>query len=218
VTDPHPDGSGNLARRAAFVALGAEHHALAAEELATTGLERRGTVRRMLQCHRDAARILAEAVDVVAQVYGLRALGIHGQTAKKADGAEYALLSLRNPDALLLDATEFVEAAVQQLTEAYATTKKYPGLTVARRPDELRTVLASTASAVRSLTAEATARGLDADDTDAVLTALHELESRTCRTASAQFAGPTAEDVTAAILSNPVIARAAAAALARATP
>ncbi|MER0443156.1 hypothetical protein ABR738_00950 [Streptomyces sp. Edi4] len=44
---------------------------------------------------------------------------------------------------------------------------------------------------------------------------LGTLEDRVCRVVPAQAAGPTAEDVSAAILANPEIARAAAAALER---
>ncbi|WP_431984152.1 hypothetical protein [Streptomyces qinglanensis] len=53
-----------------------------------------------------------------------------------------------------------------------------------------------------------------AQDYDATQALLARLEDRVCHTVPAQAAGPSAEEVAAAIRADPVVARAAAAALA----
>ncbi|MCT9094229.1 hypothetical protein N4G70_36120 [Streptomyces sp. ASQP_92] len=204
---------------AAFQALGAEHQALAAEEQETTAAERRGTVRRMVQSITYAARTVAESVEQVATIYGLRAFGISQQRAKDADGANYsALLSIGDAEELLYETAAYVQAAAQRLGEAYQPTKKHPGLARARRPQEMRTVLTKLGAALTALSAEVVERNLtdDAGEFDRCIAFLVTLEERVCRVVPAQASGPSAEDVTAAILADPEIARAAAAALERA--
>ncbi|MFE3121654.1 hypothetical protein [Streptomyces niveus] len=204
---------------AAFEALGAEHEALKAEEQEATAAERRGTVRRMIQCVTDASRTLVCSTDELAKAYGLREFGINRQMAKGADGHDYSpLLAIGDPDEALYETVTYVEAAVQRLREAYKQTKKYPTLAVARRPQEMRDVLSSLRGALTGLSAELVARhpAEDAGQLDPCIASLSELETRTCGVVPAQASGPTADAVTAAILADPDIARAAAAALERA--
>jgi hypothetical protein len=80
----------------------------------------------------------------------------------------------------------------------------------------MRTAPRALRDAVAALRAEFTVRDQpgDADDWAAAAGRLEELESRVCRAVPAQGPGPTADEVTAAILTHPEIARAAAAALA----
>ncbi|GGN64186.1 hypothetical protein GCM10012285_66010 [Streptomyces kronopolitis] len=202
----------------AFENLGAEHQVLTAEERETTAAERRGTVRRMIQSHTDANRTLVHSVDRVATVYGLREFGINRQMAKGVEGGDYSpLLALGDPDELLYETATYVQAVVRRLNEAYKPTKKYPNLATARRPQEMKKVLSSLRAALTGLCAELVARDLTEDtaEFDPCIAALGELEGRVCRVVPAQASGPTAEDVTAAILADPEIARAAAAALER---
>ncbi|WP_371647836.1 MULTISPECIES: hypothetical protein [unclassified Streptomyces] len=220
---------------AAFESLGAEHQALTAEEKETTAKERQGTVRRMVQSITDASRTLVHAVNLLAQVHGMRALGIGNQMAKDADGRAYSpLFALGNPDELLYETASCVQVVARRLSEAYQPTKKYPSLATARKPQEMKTVLSSLRTALTGLCVELTARNLTQDaaesdeptdpdltegivEFDECIAFLDELESRTCVVLPAQAAGPTADDVTAAILASPDIARAAAAALERAS-
>jgi hypothetical protein len=202
----------------AFKALGAEHQALTAEEKETTATERRGTVRRMIQSLADASRTLGHTVDEVAKVYGLREFGINRQMAVGADDCVYSpLLTVGDPDERLYETATYVEAAAQRLGEAYTPTKKYPGLAIARRPQEMRTVLSSLRGALTGLSTELVARNLTEEDGefDACIASLGELEIQVCSVVPAQASGPTADAVTAAILADPEIARAAAAALGR---
>ncbi|WP_406347001.1 hypothetical protein [Streptomyces sp. NBC_00648] len=205
---------------AAFESLGAEHQALTAEEKETTAKERQGTVRRMIQSITDASRTLIHAVNLVAQVYGMRALGIDNQMAKDADGRVYSpLLTPGNPDEMLDETASYAKVVAQRLNETYQPTKKDPGLATARQPQEMKAVLSSLRTSLTGLCAELTARDLmeDAAEFDECITFLDELESRTCHVVPAQAVWPTADDVTAAILASPDIARAAAAALERAS-
>ncbi|MFC9033686.1 hypothetical protein [Streptomyces arboris] len=198
----------------AFENLGAEHQALTEEEKEATATERRGTVRRMLQSITDAGRILAHSVDLVATVHGLRELGVREQMAKGADGSAYSpLLTVGASDEKLYDAAMYIEAATQRLVEAYKQTKKYPALAKARRPHEMRTVLSSLRGALTGLSAELAARGLTEGSTEYELciAKLGELEAWACTAVPAQASEPTVDEVIAAILANPVIARAAAA-------
>ncbi|MFJ2819067.1 hypothetical protein [Streptomyces sp. NPDC087294] len=55
----------------------------------------------------------------------------------------------------------------------------------------------------------------DPDEFDPCIALLGKLETRTCSAVPARTSGPTADAVTAAILADPEIARAAAAALER---
>lgn len=178
----------------------------------------------MIQSVTDAGRTLAHSVDLVATVFGMRALGIRGQMAKGADGVDYSpLLSSGNPDEVLYETASYLQVVVRRLGEAYEPTKKYPSLAAVRRPLEMRTVLMSMKSALTGLRVEMITLGPAQDaaefdaEFDSCLAFLDELESRTCRLLPAQAAGPTAADVTAAILASPEIARAAAAALKRTT-
>ncbi|MFE4829825.1 hypothetical protein [Streptomyces sp. NPDC056672] len=216
----HEDGLRAIAMGllAAFEALGAEHQALTAEEKEITATERRGTVRRMIQSITDASRTLARSVDQVATVYGLREFGIDRRMAKGIDGCDYSpLLTVGDPDERLYGAATDVEFAGRRLGEAYKPTKKYPGLAVARRPQEMRTVLSSVRGALTGLTAELAARELaeSAAEFESTIAFLGELETQTCSVVPAQASGLTADAVTAAILADPEIARAAAAALER---
>ncbi|MFJ8405645.1 hypothetical protein ACIQ9K_34925 [Streptomyces microflavus] len=200
----------------AFENLGAEHQALTEEETDTTAMERRGTVRRMIQSIADAGRSLAHSVDLVATVYGLRELGVSKQMAKGADGSDYSpLLTVGGSEEKLYDAAMCIEATTQRLAEAYKQTKKYPVLAKARRPQEMRTVLSSLRGALTGLSAEMAARGLTegSAEFEPCIAKLDELETRACTDVPAQTPEPTADAVTAAILANPAIARAAAAAL-----
>ncbi|MFJ2110736.1 hypothetical protein ACIOEX_02215 [Streptomyces sp. NPDC087850] len=203
---------------AAFECLGAEHQALVEEEKETTVTERRGTVRRMIQSITDASRTLVRSVDEVARVYGLREFGIDRQMAKSADGCDYSpLLAMGDPGEVLYETARYVEAVVQRLGEAYKPTKKYPGLAVARRPQEMRIALSSLRGALTGLSAELGAHDLteDADEFDPCIAFLGQLETRTCSVVQAKASGPTADAVIAAILADPEIARAAAVALER---
>ncbi|WP_331757106.1 hypothetical protein OG582_39860 (plasmid) [Streptomyces anulatus] len=204
----------------AFENLGAEHQALTEEEKETTATERRGTVRRMLQSITDAGRILAHSVDLVATVYGLRELGVDRQMAKGADGSDYSpLLTVGGSEEKLYETAAYLEAAAQRLVEAYKQTKKYPALAKARRPQEVRTVLSSLRGALTGLCAEMAARGLTEGraECEPWIAKLCELEAQTCTAVPAQASELTAGEVTAAILANPAIAEAAAAALERTT-
>jgi hypothetical protein len=203
---------------AAFENLGAEHQALTEEQKETTATERRGTVRRMLQSITDAGRILAHSVDLVATVYGLRELGVNEQMAKGADGSDYTtLLMVGGSEEKLYETASYLEAAAQRLVEAYKETKKYPALAKARRPQEMRTVLSSLRGALTVLCAEMAARGLTEGraECEPWIAKLCALEAQTCTAVPAQASKLAADDVTAAILADPVIARAAAAALER---
>ena len=207
---------------AAFESLGAEHQALTAEEKGTTSTERRATVRRMIQSVTDASRTLVHSVDQVAKVCGLRELGINEQMAKGADGSDYGpLLALSDPDEALYEAATYIQAAVRRLSEAYKPTKKHRDLARARRPQEMGAVLSGLRTALIGLRSEVVARDLTDDDAefDPCIASLDELEERMRLVAvvPAQPAGPTADAVAAAILADPDIARAAAAALERAT-
>ncbi|MFD4831242.1 hypothetical protein ACFWPV_15515 [Streptomyces uncialis] len=204
---------------AAFEGLGAEHQALTAEVEGTTNKERRGTLRRMIQSVTDASSTLTHATALAAQVYGMRAFGIDNQMSKDADGLPYCpLLSLGTSDEKLYETASYVKVAAQRLSEAYEPTRKHPGLATARRPREMRTVLSSLRTALTALCDELVAHGPaeDSADFEASIALLRELESRTCRMVPAQTAGPTAAEVITAILTDPEIARAAAAALERA--
>lgn len=221
-TGPEHDGLRAIATGllAAFEALGAEHQALTAEEKEITATERRGTVRRMIQSLTDASRTLVDSVDKVAKVHGLREFSIDRQMAKGIDGRDYSpLFSVGDPGQTLYEAASCVEEAVQRLGEAYKPTKKHPALANARRPQEMRTVLSSLRGALTGLSAELVARTPteDVGNFDLCIAFLGELETRTCSVVPAQASGLTADAVTAAILSDPKIASAAAAALERTT-
>ncbi|MFD9872086.1 hypothetical protein ACFXI8_26345 [Streptomyces niveus] len=201
---------------AAFEGIGPEHHALTAEARETTATERRGTLRRMIQAIADATSILAQSVDLVAKSYGLYELGINRQMSRGDDGGDYsALILLGDPDETLYEAALSVQTAVQLLGEAYKPTKKYPGLATARRPQEITKTLTSLRRALTALSNVLVARGQleDSAEFTPCIEFLGELETRTCIAVPPQRSGPTAEDVTAAILADPEIARAAATAL-----
>ncbi|MEV8335586.1 hypothetical protein [Streptomyces niveus] len=167
----------------------------------------------MIQAITDATRILAHSVDLVAKAYGLYELGINQQMARGADGGDYSVLVLLgDPGETLYETATSVQTAAQRLGEAYKQTKKYLGLATARRPQEMSATLASPRRALTGLSAALVARGLmeDSAEFDPCVEFLGELETRTCSVVLAQGSGPSAEDVTAAILADPVIAGAAA--------
>ncbi|QKZ20313.1 hypothetical protein [Streptomyces chartreusis] len=200
----------------AFEQLGAEHKALAAEAEKTTAKERRGTVNRMAECIAQAGFTLSHIVNMLATVHGLKVLGIDRQFSKDADGRDYSPLnSLGHPGETLYEAAGHLQAVAHTLGKAYTPTRKHPALARARCPQQLGTALISLKAALESVCAELA----EDQDVEAVteytptLTFLGELEARVCRTVPAQGAGPTADEVAAAIRANPDIARAAAATL-----
>ncbi|MEU5898681.1 hypothetical protein [Streptomyces venezuelae] len=201
----------------AFEQLGAEHKALATEAETTAATERRGTVTRMAEGVAQAGYTLSQTVNTLATAHGLKVLGIDRQFSKDADGRNYSPLGcLGHPGQTLYEAADCLQAVARTLGKAYTATRKHPGLARARCPQPVGTALTSLRAALESVCA-----GLAADqDEEAVaeytttLTFLSELQDRACRTVPAQGAGPTADEVVAAIRADPDIARAAAAALA----
>ncbi|MGW8768364.1 hypothetical protein ACWGN5_38465 [Streptomyces sp. NPDC055815] len=219
MTDQNP-GAGDGVRTAAahlvaaFTHLGAEHKALTAEQEQTAARDIQSTVRRMAGEIRDASRILAHATASVATAQGMLTLGLDGQVARDDQGAHYSPLgSLGNPDERLYEALSLIQVAAQHLGSAYTPTKKHPALADARRPAQMQTALSRMRDAVTVLSAELTARGQGEPTEFAECVGfLKDLAERTCPSLPAQ-AGPNAQEVTAAILADPDIARAAAAAL-----
>ncbi|WP_030997788.1 hypothetical protein [Streptomyces sp. NRRL F-5630] len=198
-----------------FENLGAEHQALKAEEAETTALERRGTVSRMGEGIAATARMVSLAVGTLATLHGLRALGVDQQYAKDVEGGHYSpLLSLDSSTETLHDAFEYLDDAVRALERAYAPTRKYPRLAVARRPGHMRTVLSGLRAALDAACADLAAHDPEAaEDYARAGTVLTELEKRVCAATVPAQSGPSAEEVVAAIRSRPEVARAAAAAL-----
>ncbi|WP_424892377.1 hypothetical protein [Streptomyces sp. XH2] len=204
----------------AFEQLGAEHKALAAEVEKTTARERRGTVNRMVECIAQAGYTLNHIVNMLATVHGLKVLGIDRQLSKDADGRDYSPLnSLGHPGETLYEAAGLIQAVAHTLGKAYTPTRKHPALARARCPQQMATVLSSLRAALDWVCADLAAN----QDVEAVdqyvptLTFLSDLEDHVCRTVPAQSAGLTADEVAAAIRANPLIARAAAEALAAST-
>ncbi|MFE5863182.1 hypothetical protein ACFQ77_21925 [Streptomyces virginiae] len=199
MTEPHPADDDNLHAAAAalvtaFENLGPEHQALVTEEKETAAKERQGTVRRMIQSVVEASRILVNAMELLAEIYGMQALGIRYQMAKDADGRDYSpLLTTGNPNEKLYDTALLIRVIIQRLGEAYEPTKKYPALAVARKPQAVGTVLSSLRTALTSLSAEMSARDLaeDAAEFDPDLTILDELESRVIPTVPIQTVWPS---------------------------
>ncbi|KOV62949.1 hypothetical protein ADL00_23620 [Streptomyces sp. AS58] len=219
MTDQHP-GTGDGVRSAAahlvaaFTHLGAEHKALSAEQERPAVKDIKSTVRRMTGEIGETSRILAHATTALATVQGMRSLGIDGQMARDETGAPYSpLVSLADPDEQLYEALSLVQAAARHLGSAYTPTRKHPDLAGVRRPAQMQTVLARMRDAVTVLSAELTARGRgEPTEFAECVSFLENLAARTCTSLPAQ-AGPSAQEVTAAILADPGIARAAAAAL-----
>ncbi|WP_098893640.1 hypothetical protein OHA57_39415 (plasmid) [Streptomyces anulatus] len=200
---------------AVFENLGPEYQALSAEESRTSARERRGTVVRMGENVAQAARTVAATIGVLATVHGLRALGIDQQFSKDAEGCDYSPLgTLDSPSEALHDAVTYLEEAAATLGKAYAPTKKNPGLAVARCPQQMKAALSSLRAALTMVWADAPEDDMDVEEQASVQTLLTELEQRVCRTVPAQGAGPSPEEVAAAIRADPQVARAAAAALA----
>lgn len=199
-----------------FEQLGAEHQALTAEAGKTTAKERRGTVHRMAECIAQAAYTLNHTVNMLATVHGLRDLGIDRKFSKDAEGRDYSPLNtLGYPGETLYEAAGHLQEVARTLDKAYTPTRKHAGLARARCPQQMRTALTSLRTALDSVCADLAA-GHDeeaATEYAPTLKFLSELEDRVCRTVPAQGAGPTADEVAAAIRANPDIARAAAAAL-----
>ncbi|MFE2271406.1 hypothetical protein ACFXB4_19430 [Streptomyces lavendulae] len=215
-----PSGTGDGVRTAAahliaaFTHLGAEHKALTAEQEQATGKDIQSTVRRMTGEIGETSRILAHATTALATVQGMRSFGINGQMARDEEGAPYSpLISLGDPDEQLYEALSLVQVAARHLGSAYTPTRKHPGLAGVRRPAQMRTVLARMRDAVTVLSAELTARGRgEPTEFAACVAFLEDLAERTCPGLPSQT-GPSAREVAAAILADPGIARAAAAAL-----
>ena len=203
----------------AFQNLGPELVALTAEEQATTAKDRLGTVRRMRQELRDAMLALVHVLHRTATVHGMRALGIGGQHVHDGDGkVSHLVPSAGDPDEYLANTAVLLDKALLDLESAYAPTRKYPGLAIARRPAELRVALRALGTAAEALGADLSTSESDdiALDIAPWQKRLDLLDFRVCQVVPAQGTGPSADDVTAAILGNPEIARAAAAALERA--
>lgn len=98
----------------------------------------------MIQSIEDASRTLVCSVDELAKVHGFREFDINRRMAKGADGCDYSpLLTIGDPDEALYETATYVAAAAERQGEAYRQTKKYPALAIARRPQEMRTVLSS---------------------------------------------------------------------------
>ncbi len=204
----------------AFEQLGAEHKALVAEVAKTTAKERRGTVNRMAEGVAEAGHTLSHIVNMLATAHGLRVLGIDRQVSKDADGRDYSpLYSLGHPGQTLYEVAGELDKLAHILGKAYTPTRKHPVLARARCPQHLGAALISLRAALESVCAVLVV----GQDVEAVteytptLEFLSELEERVCRTVPAQGAGPTADEVAAAIWANPDIARAAAAALSTTT-
>ncbi|MFJ4700591.1 hypothetical protein ACIP5N_21565 [Streptomyces sp. NPDC088768] len=197
-----------------FENLGAEHQALKAQETTTSARERRGTVIRMVEDITQTTRTVASTIGTLATVHGLRSLGVSGQFSKDIDGHHYTPLpTLDSPAERLRDALDDLSEAATTLGKAYTPTKKHPSLAVARCPNHVKAALSSLRAALDAVCAD-----LAADDPEIVedhaadRTLLTELMERVCTVVPAQ-SGPSAEEVVAAIRSDPNIARAAAAAL-----
>ncbi|MBV7674277.1 hypothetical protein STHAL_33055 [Streptomyces halstedii] len=217
----HPAPDDCLSRAAAelvtvFEQLGAEHQALTAEAKEITSKERRGTVHRMAERIAQAGRALDEIVSMLATVHGLRVLGIDSQLSKDADGRDYSPLNtLGSPGDTLYEAASHIREVARTLGKAYTQTRKRPGLARARCPRQMRTVFASLRAALDSVRAELVASHDEEAATECTPTLefLCALEARVCRAVPTQGAGPTADEVVAAIQADPDIARAAASAL-----
>ncbi|MEU3907932.1 hypothetical protein AB0F20_29680 [Streptomyces goshikiensis] len=199
-----------------FENLGAEHQALRAEEAQTAARERSGTVIRMGEGIAQTARTVSLTIGVLATVHGLRDLGVTYGFSRTAEGGDYTpLLALPSSTEEILDALVYLDEAASTLGKAYAPTKKYPGLAVARCPQQMRAALGGLRAALEAVCAEAAEADAGVAEDYAVTHALlSDLEERVCRTVPAQSAGPSAEEVVAAIRADPEVARAAAAALA----
>lgn len=165
-----------------------------------------------------AERLLAAFGGLGAEHQALAAEENEATSKERRGTLRRPLFSPGTPDEKLYEVVSYVQVAVQRLSEAYEPTKKHPGLATARRPQEMRTVLSGLRTALTGLCDELVAHGpaQDAAEFEASITLLRELENRTCREVPAQAAGPTAAEATTAILADPEIARAAAAALERA--
>ncbi|MEU6618970.1 hypothetical protein [Streptomyces parvus] len=199
-----------------FENLGAEHQALTAEEAKTSAKERRGTVVRMAEDIAQTARTVSSTIMELATARGLRDLGVPHQFAKDGEGRDYSpLLTLPAPSDTLYDAVTYLSEAAATLGRAYEPTKKNPGLAVARCPGHMKVVLTSLGTALRAVCADLATNDAEvAQDYASTQALLARLENRVCRTVPAQGAGPSAEEVAAAIRADPAVARAAAAALA----
>ncbi|MGW3491916.1 hypothetical protein [Streptomyces sp. NPDC001054] len=206
---------------AVFENLGAEHQALRAEEAKTGARERRGTVIRMGEDLAQAARTVALTIEALATLHGMRALQVDGQFSKDAEGRHYSPLhSLSSATEALDDSLDYLSEAAATLGKAYSPTKKNPSLALARCPSHVKAALSGLRAALDALCADLATHAPEAAE-DPEITEEHaatrkllvELEERVCATVPAQ-SGPSAEEVVAAIRSNPEVARAAAAALA----
>ncbi|MFH8873733.1 hypothetical protein [Streptomyces griseus] len=85
---------------------------------------------------------------------------------------------------------------------------------IRRQLGRLPATFAALRAALDAVRADAPDDEMDAEEHASVQTLLTELEQRVCRTVPAQGAGPSPEEVAAAIRADPEAARAAAAALA----
>ncbi|MFD7861619.1 hypothetical protein [Streptomyces sp. NPDC059783] len=221
-TTPGSATSQNGLRRAVadlvtvFENLGPEHQALHTEGAKTTARERRGTLIRMGDGILQVARVVAVAIETLATVHGLCDLGIRWQYSKTADGDDYTdLPSLTDSDQTLRDALAYLDEAANALAKTYTPTKKNPGLATIRCPEHMEVALSGLRSALTAVCAEAAhVDPAVAEDYTPALTLMADLEKRVCRPVPLQRTGPSAQEVAAAIRSNPEIARAAAEALA----
>ncbi|MFJ4710074.1 hypothetical protein ACIP6I_35315 [Streptomyces anulatus] len=191
-----------------FENLGPEYKALRAEEAKTSARERRGTVVRMGENVAQAARTVAASIGVLATVHGLRALGIDQQFSKDAEGCDYSPLGrLDSPSETLHDAVTYLEEAAVTLGRAYTPSKKNHGLAVARCPQQIKAALSGLRAALDAVSADVPEDDIDVEEHASVKTLLIEMEQRVCRTVPAQGAGPSPEEVAAAIRADPEVAR-----------
>ncbi|MGH4035189.1 hypothetical protein ACQB60_40445 [Actinomycetota bacterium Odt1-20B] len=222
MADPSPADHGVPAITSGLLmahqALGAEHQTLAEEERNIAAKERLGTVRRMRQSLADMNLQLVVALHRLATLHGMDALGLDGRMSKDTDGRDYSpLLPVGHPCEALEDAATHLGLALRHLDQAYAPTRKHPRLAVARCLHQMQVVFCGLREAVAALRSEFVTRDLAecAAEWEPHSAFLEELEARVCRPVPAQASALTGDQVSAAILADPAIARAAAAALAR---
>ncbi|MEU6462222.1 hypothetical protein [Streptomyces sp. NPDC046976] len=171
----------------------------------------------------EVARTMACAAGSLGAVYGMRALGILGQYPKDAEGKDYTPLAhIGDADETLAEVIEYLGVIAGKLGNVYVETVRSPGLAVARCPEAMQIVLANLRNALKELDAEGASRyvrsageaGEVREDIARNVAYLEALEQRVCPRAQVPAqAGPSAEDVVAAIRRDPAIARAASAAL-----
>ncbi|MFB7896058.1 hypothetical protein ACFC1B_06985 [Streptomyces xiamenensis] len=198
----------------AFRSLGAEHQTLVIELSKTEPKERRGTLSRMMSQVREVGSSTADALEHLAAAHGSQDLGIAGQCSTDEEGNAYhGFGGIEDVGETLFMAALSIKRAVDNMEKAYAPTRKYPHLAVARHPEAMRQVLAGLREALTALGTEAAATDPeDGVDVGPLLVTLDELESRICRIGP-DLPLPRQEDVVRAVLTDPGIEAAVVAAL-----